>query len=163
MGIRRYEEWLTDEGLTLIEGWATDGLIDVEIAKNIGVTVKTLYEWEKRFPQIRDALKKGKEVVDRKVENALLQRALGIKETIKEPIKLKETLYENGRKVKETEKVVMAEKELYFPPDVTAQIFWLKNRKPEEWRDKREAEPAKEEGITIIDDIPLPKAGEKAD
>ena len=94
----KYEYWRTTDGLILLQGWARDGLKDEQIAHNCGITVKTLYEWKNRYSDICDALKKGKEIVDYEVENALLKRA------------------KQG--------------------DLTAQIFWLKNRRPEKWRDK---------------------------
>lgn len=123
----KYKEWLEPEGLLKIEGWACDGLIDEQIAQNIGINPATLYDWKKRYPEISKALKKGKEVVDRQVENALLKRALGYKY---EEIKTEKT--EEGKKVTVTIKEVV--------PDTTAQIFWLKNRKPEQWRDKQQIE-----------------------
>ena len=123
----KYQKWLEPEGLLKIEGWARDGLTDEQIAHNMGISRDTLIQWKKKYSDISDTLKKGKEVVDRAVENALLKRALGC--TVKE----KTTMYdENGEKT--SERVV--EKDV--PPDTTAQIFWLKNRKPEEWRDKRD-------------------------
>lgn len=73
----KYQEWLTPEGLLKVEGWARDGLTDEQIAEKIKITPSTLYEWKKRYSEISEALKKGKEVVDRQVENALLKRALG--------------------------------------------------------------------------------------
>ena len=73
----KYADWITPEGLLKIEGWARDGLIDEQIAQNIGIRATTLYEWKKRFPQFSEALKRGKEIVDIMVENALLKRALG--------------------------------------------------------------------------------------
>ncbi len=72
----KYEEWLESDNLILLEGWARDGLIDEQIAKNIGIKRQTLYDWKKRYPDISDALKKGKEVVDFEVENALLKNAM---------------------------------------------------------------------------------------
>lgn len=121
----KYDDWLTKEGLLKIEGWARDGLTDEQIAKNMGIGLRTLYMWKKEHLQIMHALKKGKEVVDRQVENALLKRALGYKyKEVKEE-------YEFGELAKKT--VVTKE----VVPDVTAQIFWLKNRKPDEWRDKK--------------------------
>lgn len=124
----KYQKWLEPENLILIEGWARDGLTDEQIASNMGINVGTLYRWKQSHCEICEALKKGKEVVDRLVENALLKRALGFEY---EEVSNK---YENGvlteRKV--TKKQVV--------PDTTAQIFWLKNRKPEEWRDKREVD-----------------------
>lgn len=94
--------------MTLLVGWARDGLTDEQIAHNAGITAATLYEWKKKYPEISEALKKGKEVVDFEVENALLQTALS--------------------------------------GNVAAQIFWLKNRKPDKWRDKPETQDDKENG-----------------
>ena len=123
----KYQKWLEPEGLLKIEGWARDGLTDEQIAHNMGITPKTLYRWKEEHCQICQSLKRGKDVVDRAVENALLKRALGC--TVKE----KTTMYDDNGDVT-SEKVI--EKDI--PPDTTAQIFWLKNRKPEEWRDKRD-------------------------
>lgn len=128
----KYEDWITPEGLLKIEGWARDGLTDEQIAANIGIRAGTLYDWKNRFSDISEALKKGKEVVDRQVENALLKRALGYeyKETTREPV-----LNPNTGKVELTVTKTVTKQVV---PDTTAQIFWLKNRKPEVWRDKRE-------------------------
>ena len=114
----KFEHWLTDEGLTLLEGWAREGLTDQQIAHNVGINTATLYDWKKRFPKISESLKKGKEVVDFQVENALLKKAL------------------DG--------------------DTTAQIFWLKNRKKDKWRDKPEPDKnveALETAIKALADI----------
>ncbi|RAN62230.1 hypothetical protein B8A44_08135 [Dolosigranulum pigrum] len=117
----KYDEWISEEGLIKIEGWARDGLTDKQIAHNIGVAERTIYDWKKKYPQLSQALKKGKEVVDRQVENALLKSALGfsyIEETVT-----------NAGDIVQTKK--------YSKPNTTAQIFWLKNRKPADWRDKQ--------------------------
>lgn len=120
----KYQEWLEEDKLILIEGWARDGFTDEQIAANIGINPATLYEWKKKYPKISESLKKGKEVIDRQVENALLQRALGYEyEEISEK-------YESG---KLTERKIVKKQVV---PDTTAQIFWLKNRKPSVWRDK---------------------------
>lgn len=128
----KYHEWLSEDGLIKIQGWARDGLIDEQIAHNMGITTKTLYEWKNKYGEISEALKKGKEVIDRQVENALLKRALGYA--------YDETTYEDGVETKRVTKEVA--------PDTTAQIFWLKNRKPVEWRDKIE----QQQTVTIQDD-----------
>ena len=73
----KYKEWLEPDKLLLLEGWARDGLTDEQIAKNIGINVATLYGWKNKYDNINNALKKGKEVVDIEVENALLKRAFG--------------------------------------------------------------------------------------
>lgn len=120
----KYEQWLTPEGLLKIEGWARDGLTDAQIAEKMGIRRGTLYDWCKKYTDISDTLKKGKEVVDRQVENALLKRALGYR--------YDEITMENGVETKRVTKEVA--------PDTTAQIFWLKNRKREEWSDRQNIE-----------------------
>lgn len=134
----KYEQWLTEEGLIKLEGWAKDGLIDEDIAKNMGINVRTLYTWQEKYDQIKQALKVGKEVADRVVENALYKSAQGYKVTLKKAFKVHKIEYDTktGRRKREYDEVVQAEEEEYVPAQVTAQIFWLKNRKPEKWRDK---------------------------
>lgn len=96
----KYDEWLTPDGLLLLEGWARDGLTLEQIAHNMGIGLSTLCKWKNDREEIREALKKGKEVVDYEVENALYKAAM--------------------------------------EGNTTAQIFWLKNRRPDRWREKHE-------------------------
>ena len=144
MAKSKVEYWLTNEGLTLLEGWARDGLIDEQIAKNIGIRRQTLYTWKNKYSDINDALKKGKEIVDVEVENALLKRAMGYDVEIKE-----EKLDRDGfvHELKRT---------IHVAGDVTAQIYWLKNRLPDKWREKqKEKDDGKnDDGVVIIDDAP---------
>lgn len=140
----KYEYWLTPEGLIKLEGWARDGLTDEQIASNMGIRRETLIDWKKKYPNISNTLKRGKEVVDYEVENALLKRALGY--TVKE-----EKLTKDGE-------VVELEREV--PGDVTAQIFWLKNRKPDAWRDKPEETKVQEEEKESVR-IELTRNGDK--
>jgi hypothetical protein len=124
----KYEYWLTPEGLLKLEAWARNGLTDEQIALNMGIRASTLYEWKKKYSEISESLKRGKDIVDIEVENALLKRALGYAyvETKTEVSK------KDGKKVTTTIKEVI--------PDTTAQIFWLKNRRPDLWRDKQQIE-----------------------
>jgi hypothetical protein len=126
------------EKLVLIEGWARNGLTDEQIGKNLGISKDTFYRYKKEHQDFSDALKKGKEVIDFEVENALLKKALGFKETVKKGIKVKDVIYNNGKRERETETIELVDEEIYIVPDTTAQIFWLKNRKPLAWRDKQE-------------------------
>ena len=128
----KYHEWITEEGLLKIEGWARDGLVDKQIAHNIGVTEQTLNNWKKKYPSLFESLKRGKEVIDRQVENALLKRALGYEY---EEVKIIVEKDEKGNEKKRQEKVIKK-----VIPDTTAQIFWLKNRKPADWRDRKETQ-----------------------
>ena len=129
MASGKYHDWLTEEGLLKIEGWARDGLTDEQIAKNIGIGYSTLQAWKSKYRDIQDTLKRGKEVIDREVENALLKRALGY--TYNEVTQEADEFGDLA-----VSKVVTKQ----VSPDVTAQIFWLKNRKPKEWRDRKETE-----------------------
>lgn len=138
----KYEYWITPEGLLKLEAWARDGLTDEQIAANAGIATATLYDWKKRHPEVSEALKKGKEVVDVQVENALLKRALGYTYTETK----KERTAEGVRTTTTIKEVV---------PDTTAQIFWLKNRRPDRWRDKQDIEHSGQiGGVTIVNDIP---------
>lgn len=163
--IAKYTYWLTEEGLALIEGWARDGLTEEQIAFNIGIRRETLYDWKRKFSNISNTLKKGKEVIDRQVENALLKKALGFTYTERtskvvdrdpEVVATERREFENrykldnpeatAQEIKDAaikavpirERIILIENDKVALPDTTAQIFWLKNRRPDMWRDKRE-------------------------
>lgn len=124
----KYREWLTEEGLKKIEAWAEGGLIEKDIAHNMGIAQQTLDLWKTKYPTILEALKRGKRVVDEKVESALLKRALGYEfEEVKTYIE--ETADGKIRKKKE---ITIK----HIAPDTTAQIFWLRNRRGEDWSNK---------------------------
>lgn len=132
----KYDEWLTPDGLLQLEAWARDGLTYEQIARNCGISLSTLKDWRERFSAISTALKKGKAVVDIMVENALYKRAMGY--TFEEVVHERTCVGkdDDGLPIYEMVETKRATKEVQ--PDVTAQIFWLKNRKPAEWRDKRQ-------------------------
>ncbi len=94
-----------------IKDWCRNGATDEEIAKRLGISRDSLYEYKKQFSDFSDILKKNKDFVDLEVENALLQSAL------------------NG--------------------NITAQIFWLKNRRPDKWRDKPAEEKEEQESVSV--------------
>lgn len=125
-GRKKYVQWLTPDGLVLIEGWARDGLSVEQIAHNMGIAVKTLYEWRKKYPPISEALRKGREVSDRHVENALYKKALGYEyeET--------KTYIVEGPDKQKTKRVEVVKK--YAQPDTASIIYWLNNRMPNRWR-----------------------------
>lgn len=132
----KYDEWLTPDGLLQLEAWARDGLTYEQIASNCGIALSTLKDWRERFSAISTALKKGKAVVDIMVENALYKRAMGY--TFEEVVHERTCVGkdDDGLPIYEMVETKRATKEVQ--PDVTAQIFWLKNRKPAEWRDKQQ-------------------------
>jgi len=112
-----------------IEAWKRDGLTDEQICKNLGISVDTFYKYKIKYTEFSEALKKGKEVADIEVENALFKRAIGYR--YKE--KIKEVKEIDGKKT-----VFIKEVEKEMPGDVGAQIFWLKNRKSSKWKDKQD-------------------------
>ena len=122
----KYAEWLEPDGLLRLEAWARDGLTLEQIAHNCGCSLTTIKDWRNKYPAISAALKKGRDVADIAVENALYKRAMGYTYT---ETMIEESDKDSCRKIRTTTKQVV--------PDVAAQIFWLKNRKPEQWRDKQ--------------------------
>lgn len=140
MAKSKWETHVKDK-LILVEGWARNGLTDEQIAEKLGIGKTTFYKYIQEYSELSELLKKGKEVVDTEVENALLKKALGGKEKLLKPMKIKQVIYSDaGKKLKENEEIVMVEEEVLIIPDTTAQIFWLKNRKPDVWRDKTAVE-----------------------
>lgn len=176
----KYQKWLKKENLILIQGWARDGLTDEQIAKNMGIVTSTLYAWKNKYSEISEALKKGKDVVDREVENALLKNALGptitkvttkMVKIDKELLKAKRYVYmkklkaDNPKMSKEEATLIALaevptfEKQEFkvvtqMPGDTTAQIFWGKNRRPDKWRDRRDISGfVSTEATTLVDDV----------
>jgi hypothetical protein len=145
----KYDRWLTHEGLARIQGWARDGLIDKEIAHNMSIGISTLRLWKNKFPEIENALNQGKDAADRIVENALYQSAIGYRVKVQKPVRVRHIEYDpvSGKKIGETESWQTVEEEIYVQPQVTAQIFWLKNRKPEQWRDRTDMMVAPTNGV----------------
>ena len=137
MAVSKYETNVKPK-LFLVEMWARDGLTDEQIAEKLDISVASFYNYKNEHLEFLESLKKGKEVADYEVENALFKKALGYNAKVKKAFKVKEVLYENGKRLKETERIEYAEDEVHIPADTTAQIFWLKNRKPNTWRDKQE-------------------------
>ncbi len=147
MARAKYKEWLEIDNLIKIEAWARDGLTEEQISQNMGINPKTLYQWKKKYDPISKALKRGKEVVDIQAENALFKKALGGFVVEEQTI---EEMTPNGfiltKRIKNKK---------YNPPDTTALIFWLKNRKPDVWMDRKakEVDLNANEVVKIIDDI----------
>lgn len=110
---------------SLAEDLCSHGATDLELAKQLGVTEKTLNNWKRAHPEFLQAIKVAKETADAKVVNALYQRALGGMVTEWHVVR------SGGRTVSTT-----VTREL--SPDTAAAIFWLKNRQRSQWRDRRE-------------------------
>ncbi len=116
------------------------GAIDKEIADFFEVTEQTINNWKNEFPDFFESIKRGKTLADSNVADRLYQRALGFEhdsEEIKVMTVGKESVIERVpiRKI--------------YPPDATSAIFWLKNRRPDKWRDKQEISHSLPEGQTF--------------
>lgn len=137
-----------------IAGWCREGLTDKQIAELLGICEATFYKHKAVRSELVDALKINKNIADLRVVDSLYQRAIGY-EYIEEVTEA----FVDGRKVKDSDDVKKVKPDTirtkkikrFMPPDVTAQIFWLKNRQPGKWRDKKHAELiAKGDGLLKI-------------
>lgn len=131
----KFENWITEDGLLLLKGWARDGLTDEEIAKKMGINVATLYRWKDKYCNICEALKNGREPVDVILEDTAFERATQWK-TVKEITKELKFDRESG----ETKLMVTKEVEKRVPPDSTLLIFLMKNRMKDKYGDKQHVE-----------------------
>ena len=108
--------------LETIAGWAKNGLSHEQIARNLGVAESTFYEYKKQYPELSEALKRGAEDAILEVENALFKSACGFYYD-------EEALTKSGQVVEVTK---------YSKPNVSAITFFLKNKRPEQWKEKQE-------------------------
>lgn len=123
-----YDESLAVQAAKLCQLGATDD----ELADFFGVHRATIYRWKHEHQKFCDAVKSGKDVADERVERSLYQKATGYEVTEEQAVKLKVDQYK--------EEVEVVEVRKHIPSDTTAAIFWLKNRRRTEWRDKVETE-----------------------
>jgi len=124
--------WLTEDGLMLIRSWARDTFSKKEIAERMGIDTSTLVKWQEKYEEIDEAIKTTRELVDYQVECAVLKAALGYK--------TKEVKVTVGKKVINGEMVEMLKETTVkeVAPNINAAIFWLNNRKFDEWKRNRD-------------------------
>ena len=118
---------ITGINLSLVKHFTSEGYTDKQLAKVFGVTTRTINNWKKDYPEFFHSLKSGKLLADSKVEASLFQRACGYSHP---------DVHITNYQGKITQTSIIK----HYPPDSTAMIFWLKNRKPNEWREKHELE-----------------------
>jgi transcriptional regulator with XRE-family HTH domain len=120
-----------DLHVALGEAWAAAGKTDKQIAEKLGVSESTLNLWKNEHPEFSESLKRGKAGPDDQVEASLFARATGYSYDSEKLL-----VVSDGKDVgSHVERLPVVE---HCPPDVTACIFWLKNRRPEQWRDRVE-------------------------
>lgn len=129
---RNNTKWFTNvfPRLSEIRDWCMDGKTNEEMCVLLGISPDSWYTYMKQYNQLNDIVTAGKSVIDNRVENAVLKTALGFEyEEIK-------TIIEEDRNGKKRTRIEKTKK--YMPPSPTAQAFWLKNRKKDEWGDRKE-------------------------
>lgn len=122
-----YREWVEGKGLENVCMWAKLGLMDKQIAGNMGISLTTFYEWQKKFPAFADAIKSAKAIPNLELENAMFDLALG------------RTYVEEVKSILDpkTGTVIRIEKtKKQIPPNPTTQIFLAKNRMPDKYKDR---------------------------
>jgi hypothetical protein len=144
------KKWTTPDKLTEISEWAGIGFSDKDLAERMGISVRSFYRYRSECPELDEAIRSGKELVDRKVESALLRAALGGK--VRE-LKVTSVYGKDGQLVSTVKERITRE----LPPNVLACQTWLFNRKRDEW--KRNPDNA----VTVDDDksinITITRAG----
>lgn len=150
--------WRTEDGLTLLTAWKRDGLSDKAICERINVTKGQFVRWKQQYPEINEAVSRGKELVDYMVENALLKAALGYQTK-----EIKVTL---GKKVisGETFQVLKETTIKNVGPNTVACLAWLNNRKHEQWKRNRDnCVDLNEENSNVTVRIIRGKGGDSSD
>lgn len=158
MGRGRKTKYDFDNDATIlakIEELARDGAQDGEIATYLGYSGAHFSVLKGEYPKISNALKKGRSPLDFNVENSLFRKCIGYKEKVQKPIKVKEKYYDDQGRLCEKERVEVVEYEETIFPEVTAQIFWLKNRKPKMWNRQPVDEDANNPVIKANKGIPI--------
>lgn len=118
-----------------------------DACNNVGISIQVLYNWKNSGKiELIEAIKRGRERAINKVEHALFKNAMGFEYTEETAGK------EKGKDG--SEKVVIKKVKKFAYPNTTAQIFFLKNRNPAEWKDRQDISHSGNIGVQIIDDIP---------
>lgn len=149
------DKLLSDNGLFLLKSWIQDGYTVDDVCDMLGITSSTFYKWKNEYPQIDEAMAAGKELIDYKVENALLKTALGYKTK-----EVKVTTIMRHGKVVETQEEVLTKEQ---PPNVQAITMWLCNRNKKKWStpNSRNLLDEVEEDSTI--QVTVTRAGKRSD
>lgn len=139
---RKIDAWLAKDGLRRIELWAQVGYSDTEMSHLMDISRKTFYQWLVKYPEIGNSITRGREHAADTIEDELFKRARGQTITLTKDVKIRRIEYDpdTGRKLREYEEMAPAEEEIYVPADVRAQTYFLGNRRPEDWGEKRTVE-----------------------
>ena len=136
----RYDEWRTEDGLLQLTTWAEDGMDDVSIRKAMGISESTFYAWKKRFPEISEAIRRGRRCALVQIRQALRARAQGGVQILKKPMKRRIREYDpnTGKCIRDEEVIEYADEEVWVNPDTSAIKFYLTNKDAEHFAEKVE-------------------------
>ena len=132
----KYKDEYAEQARKLCEFGATDQ----ELAQFFEVGLTTIERWIAKHQEFRGALKAGKEKADDRVERSLYQRAIGYSHP-------EDKIFNDGGEP------LIVPTVKHYPPDTTAAIFWLKNRRKEDWRDKQEVEHSSNKDAPLVTQI----------
>lgn len=124
-GKGKYNEWLSQEKLDQVTNWAANGLMNKEIAANIGVRAQTVSEWSALYPEFAEAIKKGRKLSVQAIENQFFKNAFGSLEETTEIIE-EDQVFDGKNWVSTKRHVRKTIRKI--PPNTAAQIFYLKNK-----------------------------------
>jgi hypothetical protein len=142
----RYYEMEIEDKLDAIRGWAMSGSTDKDIYNMLEISHETFYRWKREHPAFRDALKKGKDIANGELQNSAYKQAMGYYVTVTEPMKVK--------RGQDHEVIEMVTYEKFIPANNTMNIFMLKNRMPEVYKDKQHMDHSGGVNINFVDNIP---------
>ena len=149
-----YKYWCRKANLEKLQKWAEKGLNRVEIAANMNIAVSTLWRWMHDVEEIKDAIQRGDVIADEQVINELHRNAVGYFYPEEVAIKVRSVSYRKGKRY-EKEEVVTKVIQKWHPAETLAQVFWVKNRRAEEWRDKQIVEQSVMQiPVEIVNDSP---------
>ncbi|MBO9597131.1 MAG: hypothetical protein J7559_04810, partial [Cohnella sp.] len=130
--------------LTAVRGWAMQGSLDTEICEMLGIGKTTFYEWKNDYPEFAEAVKKGKDIANGELLNSAFTQATGFMYTEQQAVKVKDfrvIVGDNGEpKYEPVERVELVDVQKFALPNPTMNIFMLKNRLPQHYKDKQQIE-----------------------
>ncbi len=152
----KFRRFCEDVGLEHIRRLAEDGYADEEIAIRSDIEPAVFRRWKKKYPEFAAAVELGRSGSDFAVVHSLYKKAVGYSVSVNKTHKLKRVDYDpdTGKKLREYEELATGVDESYIPPDLRAEMFWLKNRQPERWSDKPDCDSGQKESIGGVIELP---------
>ena len=110
-----------------IKEWLQQGKTDKECANMLGITPRTFSKHKNSISSFSSIIKNERKPKVEEIENSMFESAIGFTRKVKKAMKVKTVEYENGKRLRETERIEYYDEEIYIPPNTTAGIFLLKN------------------------------------